>query len=58
MHASYMLDEQILAVEIVRFAITIWAEIASPETKTHVLCVDMSFPFVLGAKGGSAAIYC
>lgn len=56
MHSSHVLDEEILAVEVVGFAIAVLAHVTSPETHAHVLGVDVALPFVLGAEGRGAAV--
>lgn len=65
MHATKVLGEQILAVEVivVEYGGIVWvsrrlAQVAAPVTKLDVLSADVTFPFVLGSECRCTVIPC
>ena len=58
MHASDVLREEVLAVEVIRTLgiVHACAEVAAPEAETEVLRGDVALPFVLGTERAAAAI--
>lgn len=55
-HAPQVLDEEVLAVEVVGAGVAVAALVAAPQVEAEVLGVDVALPFVLGAEGGRAAV--